>query len=172
MRSVKKGTPKSSWTCVLPMYQGAMLEMWRDLDLGTCSSLIWERVTDGRRVFHHRRDVLLVLYSRAPFLMERPFLLFRRGPSTPSLCAASIPHDRSELTRWAVYQEAPQDNVWYQTFALAPRRAEVVRFLGWAHRPYRRASRNSSRHCWWSPILSATSLRHWDVSRYLTSSSG
>lgn len=26
------------------------------------------------------------LYSRTPFLMERPFLLFRRGSSTPILC--------------------------------------------------------------------------------------
>ena len=36
---VKKGTPKSSWICLLPVYQGALVTMQRHLDWSTCSLL-------------------------------------------------------------------------------------------------------------------------------------
>jgi len=39
------------------------------------------------------------LYSRTPFLVERPFLLFRRGPSTSSHCVAFFLPDRYDSTR-------------------------------------------------------------------------
>jgi len=43
---VKKGTPKFSWTCLLPTLQGSLAAMQRHLDWSTCRFLIWERAMD------------------------------------------------------------------------------------------------------------------------------
>jgi hypothetical protein len=39
--SAKNGIPKSSWICLLPTYQGALVAMRRHLDCSTCSFLTW-----------------------------------------------------------------------------------------------------------------------------------
>jgi hypothetical protein len=46
MWSAKNGTPKSSWICLLLMYQGAPVAARRPLDWITCSLLTWERAAD------------------------------------------------------------------------------------------------------------------------------
>ena len=46
MWSAKNGTPKSSWICLLLMYQGAPVAAWKQLDWITCSFLTWEQVAD------------------------------------------------------------------------------------------------------------------------------
>jgi len=43
---VKKGTPKSSWICLLPMYQDESVATQRHLDWSTGSYLIWKQVAD------------------------------------------------------------------------------------------------------------------------------
>jgi hypothetical protein len=40
MWSEKNGIPKSSWICLLPTYQGALVAIRRHLDCNTCSLLI------------------------------------------------------------------------------------------------------------------------------------
>jgi hypothetical protein len=41
MWSAKNGTNKSSWICLLPMYQGVPVKRWKHLDCNTCSLLTW-----------------------------------------------------------------------------------------------------------------------------------
>jgi hypothetical protein len=43
---------------------------------------------DRAHIVHHRMDEMLV--SKTPFLMERPLLLFRKGPNTPRICVLSF----------------------------------------------------------------------------------
>jgi len=75
----EEGAPKSSWICLLLMYQGALVAMQKHLNCGTCSFLIWERddgPPDGTRIVHHVTDELHIqqntipdgeTISRAPF---------------------------------------------------------------------------------------------------------
>jgi hypothetical protein len=51
MWSAKNGIPKSSWICLLPTYQGALVAMRRHLDCNTCSLLMWVWATD-RQIGH------------------------------------------------------------------------------------------------------------------------
>jgi hypothetical protein len=44
--SAQNGIPKSSWICLLPTYQGALVAMRRHLDCSTCSVLTWLRAAD------------------------------------------------------------------------------------------------------------------------------
>jgi hypothetical protein len=46
MWSAKNGIPRSSWICLLPMYQGQLVAMRRHLDCNTCSFRIWLRAAD------------------------------------------------------------------------------------------------------------------------------
>jgi hypothetical protein len=46
MWSAKKEIPKSSWVCLLPTYQGALVAMRRHLDCSTWSFWIWLRAAD------------------------------------------------------------------------------------------------------------------------------
>jgi hypothetical protein len=46
MWSAKNGTPRSSWICLLLMYQGAPVAARRYLDRITCNFLTWERAAD------------------------------------------------------------------------------------------------------------------------------
>ena len=68
MWSVKKGTPKSSWICLLTTYKGVPVAMWRHLDSRNCSFQTWQWVADlqMRRVIHHGMDDLLVEQDSIP----------------------------------------------------------------------------------------------------------
>jgi hypothetical protein len=46
MWSAKDGTPKPSRNCLLPMYHGAPVAMWRHLDWSTCSLLAWAQAVN------------------------------------------------------------------------------------------------------------------------------
>ena len=41
--SVKKGTTKPSWICLLPLYQGSLVAMIRHVDWSTCFTDYWGR---------------------------------------------------------------------------------------------------------------------------------
>jgi hypothetical protein len=61
----------------------------KTLGLQHLSFLIWERAADLQ--VGHAKSIMgrmSCLYSTTPFLMEKPLLLFRRGPSTSGLCAS------------------------------------------------------------------------------------
>jgi len=65
--------------------------MRRQLDSSTCSVLIWECAAALQRRHAWSMGRMSCLYSRTPFLMEKPLLLFRRDPSVPNLCRF-LPH--------------------------------------------------------------------------------
>jgi hypothetical protein len=52
MRSAKNGIPKSSWICLLPTYQGALVAMRRQLGCSTCSFRTWLWPADLRMGLH------------------------------------------------------------------------------------------------------------------------
>jgi hypothetical protein len=89
MCSAKNGTPKSSWLCLLLMYQGAPVAVRRHLDWRTCNVLTWLRAD-------LQMERVSCLYSRTPFLNNRPLLLFRRGPGWAELNIAT----RRNTARW------------------------------------------------------------------------
>ena len=108
------------------------------------------------------------LYSRTPFLMERPLLLRRRGPNI--FGQLSFRSDQYDTTRSAAYQESPLDNGLFRPSRLVPWRVVLIGTCGCAYRPLWRALRCSSKRWWLSYILSATLLGRCGVSRQLTSS--
>jgi len=85
------------------------------------------------------------LYTRTPFLMDRPLVLFRTGPNTPTLWASLFLAYRYEATRSALYQGSPPDNGRCRPNELAPRTAVLVGSWDCTYRSLRRASRCSSR---------------------------
>jgi hypothetical protein len=84
--SAKKGTPKSSWICLLLRYQAASAIRRRHLDCITCSLQARMRAADLQAGHAYSMKLWMsCLYRRTPFLMERSLLVFRRGPNKPIL---------------------------------------------------------------------------------------
>ena len=85
----KNGTPKSSRIWLLQMYQDALIATRRHLDLSTCTFLTWVRAVD-LQIRHALSTIgrMSCLYNITPFLMEGPFLLFKRWHNTSTLWAA------------------------------------------------------------------------------------
>lgn len=70
------------------MYLGAPPAMRTHLDWSTCGLLIWVQAPEFQMGNTSIIGQMSCLYSRTLFLMERPPILSRIGPNTPSLWSA------------------------------------------------------------------------------------
>jgi hypothetical protein len=100
----KNWTSRYLWICLLLTYQVVLVAIRRLLDCTSCNCLTWVR--EASSIFGTPRPFAVRIscfWNRTPFLLDRSFLLFVRGPSLPSLRS-----DLLESTSSVLYQGHPK----------------------------------------------------------------
>ena len=121
----ENGTLKSSWICLLPIPQDALLAMWRHFDWNICSFLIRVKRQASRWSTHNPS-----LDRLAAYVAELHFWDHCSWSGEVPALTLSVPlsfsPDWYQWPRSAIYHGSPKDNRRYQPSGLAPRKAELV----------------------------------------------